>query len=97
MIKICVNDEVNKGYVSIWLNNKISKLLTEREKIGAIQGNITISTIENFLIPLPPLEIQNNIAEEVTRRISEAERLQAEASRIIEEAKKKAEDMILGD
>lgn len=32
MIKFCVNDEVNKEYVSIWLNNKISKLLTEREK-----------------------------------------------------------------
>lgn len=96
MIKFCVNDEVNKEYVSIWLNNRISKLLTEREKIGAIQGNITISTIENFLVPLPSLEIQNKIAEEVKRRISEAERLKVEASKIIEEAKKKVEEMILG-
>lgn len=97
MIKFCVNDEVNKEYVSIWLNNKISKLLTEREKIGAIQGNITISTIENFPIPLPPLKIQNKIADEVKSRISDAERLKAEAGKIIEEAKKKVEKMILGD
>ncbi|TAL51942.1 MAG: hypothetical protein EPN86_05650 [Nanoarchaeota archaeon] len=97
MIKFCVNDEVNKEYVSIWLNNKISKLLTEREKIGAIQGNITISTIENYLVPLPPLEIQNKIAGEVKRRISEAERLKAEAGRLIEEAKKQVEKMILGN
>lgn len=97
MIKFCVNDEVNKEYVSIWLNNKISKLLTEREKIGAIQGNITISTIENYLVPLPPLEIQNKIADEVKSRISDAERLKAEAGKIIEEAKKKVEKMILGD
>lgn len=97
MIKFCVNDEVNKEYVSIWLNNKISKLLTEREKIGAIQGNITIGTIENFPIPLPPLEIQNKIAEEVKRRMLEAETLKTEASKIIEEAKKQVEEMILGD
>ncbi len=97
MIKFCVNDEVNKEYVSIWLNNKISKLFTEREKIGAIQGNITISTIENFLVPIPPLEIQNKISDEVKRRISEAERLKAEATRIIEEAKHRVEGMILGD
>jgi restriction endonuclease S subunit len=95
MIKFCVNDEVNKEYVSIWLNNKISKLLTGREKIGAIQGNITISTIENYLVPLPPLEIQNKIADEVKRRISEAERLEAEASKIVEEAKRQVEEMIL--
>jgi restriction endonuclease S subunit len=97
MIKFCVNHEVNKAYVSIWLNNKISKIFTEREKIGAIQGNITISTIENFLVPLPPLEIQNKIADEVRRRIFKAERLKAEASKIIEDAKKKVEEMILGD
>ena len=97
MIKFCVTDEVNKEYVSIWLNNKISKLFTEREKIGAIQGNITISTIENFLVPLPPLEIQNKIADEVKRRISETERLKAEAREIIEKSKKQVEGMILGD
>jgi restriction endonuclease S subunit len=52
---------------------------------------------ETLLIPLPPLEIQNKIAEEVKRRISEAETLRAEASKIIEEAKKQVEEMILGD
>lgn len=97
MIKFCVNGEVNKEYVSIWLNNKISKLLTEREKIGAIQGNITIGTIENFQIPLPSLEMQSKIAEEVKRRISEAAKLKAETNKIIEEAKREAEEMILGE
>jgi restriction endonuclease S subunit len=97
MIKFCVSNALNKEYVSIWLNNKITKLFVEREKIGAIQGNITIGTIESFQIPLPPLEIQNKIADEVKRRISEAERLKAEASKIIEEAKKQIEGMILGD
>ncbi len=52
---------------------------------------------EKLLIPYPPLEIQNKIADEVKRRISEAERLKAEVSKIIEKAKKKVEEMILGD
>jgi len=53
MIKFCLNEKVNKNYISAWLNTKLQKLLTEREKIGAIQGNITIGTIEDFKIPLP--------------------------------------------
>jgi restriction endonuclease S subunit len=97
MIKFCLSDEINKEYISIWLNLKISKLLTEREKIGAIQGNITIPTIENFIIPPPPLSIQNKIAEEVKRRMQKAERLQKETKQLLEEAKEKVEKMILSE
>ncbi len=50
MIKFCLNEEINKNYVSAWLNSKIQQLFTEREKIGAIQGNITIGTIEKGLL-----------------------------------------------
>ena len=59
-------------------------------------GIVRVS-VENLSIPLPPLEIQNKIADEVKNRISEAERLKAEASKIIEEAKKKVEEIILGE
>ena len=97
MIKFCLSDEINKEYISIWLNSIISKLLTEREKIGAIQGNITIPTIENFKIPFPPLSIQNKIAVEVQRRMQKAERLQKEAKQLLEEAKEKVEKMILSE
>lgn len=96
MIKFCVNDKINKDFVSIWLNNKIAKLFTQREKIGAIQGNITISTIENFKIPTPPLEIQSKIVNEVKNKIINAEKLKSEAKNIIENAKKEVEKIILG-
>ena len=97
MIKFCLNDKINKYYVSAWLNTKLQNLLTEREKIGAIQGNITIETIENFKIPLPPLTVQNKIAEEVKRRMQKAKQLQEEAKTILEEAKEKVERIILGN
>lgn len=96
MIKFCVNDEVNKDFISIWLNNKVAQLFIQKEKIGAIQGNITISTIENFEIPFPPLEIQNKIVREVKKRVVMAEKLKSEAQNIVENAKKEVEKIIFG-
>ena len=61
------------------------------------QSGVNIELLKTVQIPLPPLAIQYKIAEEVKKRISEAERLKAEASKIIEKAKKKVEEMILGD
>jgi len=96
MIKFCLNEKVNKNYISAWLNTKLQKLLTEREKIGAIQGNITIETIENFKIPLPPLSVQNKIADEVRKRMQKAEQLQKKAKEELEKAKLEVEKIILG-
>jgi len=60
-------------------------------------GHLSQDALKNIQILFPPLEIQNKIAEEVKRRISEAERLKTEASKIIEQAKKQVEGMILGE
>jgi restriction endonuclease S subunit len=96
MIKFCLNDKIDKNFVSIWLNNKINKLITEREKIGAIQGNITISVIENFNIPIPSIAIQNKIVKKVNSIYKESQILQKEAKENLQKAKRKVEKMILG-
>ncbi|MDD5071782.1 MAG: restriction endonuclease subunit S [Patescibacteria group bacterium] len=96
MIKFCLNDEINKEFISIWLNNKLNKLLTKREKIGAIQGNITIGTIENFDIPMPPLSIQNKIVEKINFYYFQAQKLKDEANNNLQKAKVKVERIILG-
>jgi restriction endonuclease S subunit len=96
MIKFCLNYTINKEFVSIWLNNKLNKLLIEREKIGAIQGNITIGTIENFDIPVPPLAIQNKIVEKINFYYSQARKLKDEANNNLQKAKEKVEQIILG-
>ena len=95
MIKFCINNEVNKEYIAIWLNSKISQLFTKQEKIGAIQGNITIETIENFEIPFPPLEIQNKITSEIKARTEKSEKLQKEAKEELKKAKEEVEKIIL--
>jgi restriction endonuclease S subunit len=96
MIKFCLNDKIDKDFVSIWLNNKISQLFIKREKIGAIQGNITIETIENLQIPTPPLETQKKIAKETEERMAQAEKLKMEADNEVEKAKQEVEKIILG-
>lgn len=95
MIKFRVNEQLDNNYVSIWLNSDISKLLVQRERIGAIQGNITIPTIQSFLLPLPPIEKQKDIARKVVEKYQEVENLKSEASKLLEEAKKQVEAMIL--
>lgn len=96
MIKFCLNDKIDKNFVSVWLNNKISQLFIKREKIGAIQGNITIETIENLQIPTPQLEIQKKLAGEIKERIAQANKLNLEAKNEIEKAKQEVERIILG-
>lgn len=91
------NDNVNPYYIAIWLNSNITKQLLDRSSTGGIMGHLSQDALKNFQIPLPPLGIQNKIAEEVKRRMSDAERLKAGANKIIEEAKKQVEKMILGD
>ena len=90
-------DKVNPHYIAIYLNSHILKQLFNRISTGGIMGHISQDILKNIQIILPPLEIQNKIAEEVKRRTSEAEGLKAEANKIIEEAKKKVEKMILSD
>ncbi len=99
MIKFSLNSSnlISKEYVQFWLNNKLNQNLIEQEKIWAIQWNITIDTIKNFKIPLPPLEVQEKIANEVKSRIERAEVLGREAREVYEEGKRGVEEMVLGE
>jgi len=52
--------------------------------------------VENIQVPVPAIEKQQEIADEVQRRIERAAVLQQEAERIVAEAKSEVERMILG-
>ena len=97
VIKIRISNEHNPSFYWAILNSNVGQKIIQNLVSGQVQKTITVPDIKNIQIPIPPLEIQNKIAKEVKRRISEAERLKAEASKIIEKAKKKVEEMILGD
>lgn len=98
MIKFCLKQDapVNKKFISYFLNSETMQKIVGKNKIGAIQGNITIPTIKNLQIPLPPLETQTEIADQISAIRAKAKQLQHEAQAELEQAKKTIEKMILG-
>jgi len=93
MIKFCLNTKINKQYISAWLNSEASRKLIEREKIGAIQGNITIETIKNFDIPIPPLSVQNEVVKKIQEAYEQKKKKQAEILKILSSI----DDFVLGE
>jgi restriction endonuclease S subunit len=59
--------------------------------------NLIMEEYLSIKISLPPIKIQNKMAEEVKRRMQKAERLQKEAKQLLQEAKEKVENMILSE
>ena len=59
--------------------------------------NRDFSDLQNLEIPLPPIEIQQVIAETITERYRESRSLRAEAEHIVVETKAKVERLILGE
>ena len=97
MIRFRVNTEIlNPHYVSIICNSLYGHSYFERNTIGAIQGNITISTIKAFEIPIPPLERQKEIVAIIQTAYAERRRKLQEAEQVVETATAKVETMILG-
>lgn len=56
---------------------------------------LTKEALEQILIPVPPINIQTKIADEVSRRIEEAKLKEQQAKEIYENAKREVEKMIL--
>jgi restriction endonuclease S subunit len=96
ILRIAVKENVNTDYIVLILNSSIIKLEAERNAIGAVIKHLSIDEIKNLQIPLPPLSVQNQIANEINSRQEEAEKLRLEAERIIKETKEKVKKMILG-
>jgi type I restriction enzyme S subunit len=98
MIKFTLKEDapINNTFLCYYLNCEVMQKIVERNRIGAIQGNITIPTIKNFEIPLPPLSIQTEIADHISGLRAAAKRLEAAAKAGLEQAKAEVERLILG-
>ena len=66
-------------YVSYIINSFIGKVYFERNKIGAIQGNITIPVIKSLQIPIPEIEKQIKIVESIDCIRQQAKKYSQEA------------------
>jgi len=86
----------NLVYLVALLKTEIYQNMMIRETAGGIMSAISKNDLEKIKIPLPPLPIQQKIAEEVEKRRQEAFRLQAEAAEVLRVAKDEFEFEVLG-
>ena len=96
IFRIVTKEGINPHYLSMWLNSKPQQIIFDRIKTGGIMGHLSQEVLLQIKIPLPPLAVQNKIAEEVKRRMRKAEQLQKEAKEELEKAKLEVEKIILG-
>jgi restriction endonuclease S subunit len=97
MIKFNLKNEnvLNREFLSYYLNCKLLIDLLQRDKIGAIQGNITIPIIKSLLVPIPPLEKQKEIADHITGIRQQAQQLKDQTKELLKKASEEIEEILL--
>ena len=95
---LCVraSEIVNSMYLYSVLSTKVYKTLLNREKRGQT-SHLYAQDVKQIFVPIPPIEKQNCIAKHIEELRTRAKALQAEGKVILEEAKRKVEQMIIGE
>lgn len=88
-------EKINTEFLACFLKVRQKYIYSLQQ--GAWQPHVYPSDIKELEVPLPPLKIQEKIAIEVKARVEKANILKAEAIEVYEDAKRKVEEMILGD
>ncbi|OGG13719.1 hypothetical protein A2773_06810 [Candidatus Gottesmanbacteria bacterium RIFCSPHIGHO2_01_FULL_39_10] len=87
--------KISPIYIATFLNSSFGQQITIRGITGGTRPALDYEYIKTIPIPLPDIKIQENIAQDFSNRVSGAEKLQNEASKLLEDAKKQVEEMIL--
>jgi restriction endonuclease S subunit len=98
MIKFSLaeNSGIIREFLSYYLNSSLMIKLVERNKIGAIQGNITIPTIKNFPLVLPNPNEQERIAAHITNIRHQAQQLKDKTNEALKQVSEEIEQILLG-
>lgn len=92
-----LKDGINVEYVKELIKSSIGQLSLNRLKRPVARANINLEEIATIQVVLPPYEIQQKIANQIQRIRQQAKVLQAEGKAILEDAKRKVEQMIIGE
>ena len=92
------NNKILQEYLFYILNSSIiQKQIKRSQNIVSVRPNTSKPAVENLLVPLPPLEKQNEIATHISQIRSKANVLMQQGKEILEQAKQEVERMILGN
>ena len=83
-------------YIKEVLQSSIGQLNLDKMKRPVARANVNLDEIGQIILPIPPLNKQQELADHISAIRAEAKSLEQEANTILEQAKKKVEEMILG-
>lgn len=86
----------NPEYIKEVIKSSIGQLNLDRLKRPVARANINLEEISSMLIPVPEMEIQNEIVKSIVSIRLQVKQLQKEGTVILESAKQKIENIILG-
>lgn len=86
----------NPEYIKEVIKSSIGQLNLDRLKRPVARANINLEEISSMLIPVPEMEIQNEIVKSIVSIRLQVKQLQKEGTVILESAKQKIEKLILG-
>jgi len=93
MIRFQVNHKkVDPNFISLVMNSDLIQGQIQRERIGALQGNITIPSIKSIKIPVPPLSTQKTIVKNYYELKRKTDEMRKKAEEIENKAKLEIED-----
>jgi type I restriction enzyme S subunit len=85
--------QINPYYLSVFLNSKAGLLQSEREAYGATREALPYYCLERLIVPL----VSRDLQERIESKIREAEGALQEANDLLEHAKQRVEQMIVGE
>ena len=95
LIRLSLKEGINSQYVEIVLKSQLGQDQIDRLTSGGVQPTITKRDILSIEIPLPSLDIQNEIVQEAMRCRSKAAKLRQGAETIVEGAQREVERILL--
>jgi len=84
-------------YVAAFLNSEAGKLLTEQICTGQINPFLGLGNLKQVPVPVFEPERMSEIGNKVKERVETAYQAEQEAHRLLEKAKQRVEEMVLGD
>lgn len=86
----------NPEYIKEIINSSIGQLNLDRLKRPVARANINLEEISTMLIPVPKIEVQNEIVKRIMSIRKQAKQLHIEGTEMFEKAKQEIEKIILG-
>jgi restriction endonuclease S subunit len=92
-----LQEKYHPYYISGFINSIFGKALTEQISTGQINPFLGLGKLQQLPIPIFETSCMDRIGEKIQQKVNEAFQMQQEAENLLEQAKHRVEQMILGE